>query len=101
MRQDISAVQQAVQACHASIEAAKAFSLEDLHEHPSVIILSIKNESKLHEIRNYLIDNGIQHVHFYEPDIDDQLTALATEPIFGDRRRLFRKFQLLRHKEAA
>jgi hypothetical protein len=78
------------------IEATKAFDLERLSDHPSVIILSAKNENRLHRVRKHLIDNGIQHVHFYEPDLGDELTALATEPIFSDRRDIFRKYQLLR-----
>lgn len=63
-----------------------------------MIILGAKNEAKLHQIRKFLIDNGIRHVHFYESDLDDALTALATEPLHGDQRKLFRRFQLLRSK---
>lgn len=101
MREDLSAPQIAVQSSHACIEATSAFNLGNLAEHPSVIICGIKNETKLNQVRKFLIDNGIRHVHFYEPDIDDELTALATEPLHGDRRNLFRKFQLLRPKTAA
>lgn len=60
----------------------------------------MKNEAKLHKIRQYLVQNNIQHAHFYEPDIGNELTALATEPITGERRRLFRKFQLLKEKSS-
>ena len=81
-----------------AIECANAFALKDLAEHPSVIILGVKNEVKLHQIRQFLIENDVQHAHFYEPDIGDELTAVATQPIFGERRRLFRKFQLVRPK---
>lgn len=87
---------QAVQSCHACIEASKAFDLESLSDHPSVIILSAKNENKLHRVRRYLIDQGIRHVHFYEPDFENELTSIATEPIVGIRRGAFRKYQLLR-----
>lgn len=81
------------------IEATKAFNLERLQDHPSVILLSAKNENRLQRVRKYLIDNGIQHVHFYEPDLDDDLTALATEPIYSDRRALFQKYQLVKQPE--
>jgi hypothetical protein len=93
--------QQAVQSCHAVIEATSAFEVGNLPDHPSVIILSAKDERKLHQARRYLIDNGVRHVHFYEADLDDQLTALATEPVHGEKRGLFRKFQLLRCKGGA
>ena len=98
VREDLSPPQQAVQSCHAVIEATKAFDIEQLSDHPSVIILSAKDEKRLHRVRNYLVEQGIRHVHFYEPDIDDQLTALATEPIFSDRRDAFSKYQLLKDR---
>ncbi len=101
IREDISIPQMAVQSCHAAIECANNFGLKDLPDHPSVIILAVKDEAKLHQVRKYLIENGVQHVHFYETDMDDQLTALACEPISGDKRRLFRKFQLLKTKVGA
>jgi hypothetical protein len=46
-------------------------------------------------VRKYLVENGIRHAHFYEPDIENQLTALATEPLFGEQRNLMKKYQLL------
>lgn len=95
VREDLSHPQQVVQACHAAIEAATHFSLGNLAEHPSVIVLAAKSEQKLHNVRKYLVDNGIKHAHFYEPDIGDELTAVATEPITGERRELFKKYQLL------
>jgi len=90
----LSPSQVAVQSCHAVIEASKAFRLDKLKEHPSVIILSAKNETKLNRVRKYLVEQGICHVHFCEPDIEDQLTAIATEPIDGERRELLSKYQL-------
>jgi hypothetical protein len=101
VREDLSPPQQAVQSCHACIEATSAFALGNLADHPSVIICGVRDEQQLHKVRRYLIDSGIRHVHFYETDLDDELTALATEPVHGDRRRLFRKFQLLRTKVGA
>lgn len=98
MREDLSTPQQAVQSCHACIEATSAFKLQELEDHPSVIICGIKNENKLKETRKYLIENQIRHVHFCESDLNDQLTSLATEPIFGEKRSLFKRFQLLRSK---
>lgn len=99
VRTDLSMPQVAVQSCHACIEATKAFEVEKLQEHPSVIILAAKSEAKLQQIRQFLIANGIRHVHFYEADLNDQLTAIATEPIHGEKRDLFRKFQLIKDKK--
>lgn len=98
VREDLPIPQIAVQSSHACIEATKAFDIASLEDHPSVIIIGIKNEQKLHQVRKYLMESGIRHVHFYETDMDDQLTALATEPVHGERRKLFRKFQLLKDR---
>ena len=84
-----------MQSAHAVIEATKAFELECLSDHPSVIVLAAKNEHSLHRVRKYLVDQNVRHVHFYEPDMDNELTALSTEPIYGDRRGIFKKYQLL------
>lgn len=97
MRTDLSGPQQAVQSVHAAIEAVNHFDFDSLGDHPYVVILSARDERRLHRVRKYLIDQGVKHVQFHESDLDDQLTALATEPIQGDRRQLFRKYQLIKN----
>ena len=54
------------------------------------------DERHLDDLRYYLDDNGVRHKHFNESDMDGQLTAVCTEPVSGERRKLFRKFKLLR-----
>ena len=94
VRRDLSVPQQAVQSAHAVWEAAKTF---DAVEHPSVILCGVKTEQSLWNARNYLSNAGIKFCDFTEPDIGDQLTAIATEPVAGDSvRRYFKKFQLLK-----
>ena len=101
MRKDLPSAQQAVQCSHASIEAATTFDLGKLPDHPYLVILAAKNEQALNKVTKYLVLNGVKFVHFYESDLDDQLTAIATEPIgeFDERRALFRKYQLLKSPE--
>lgn len=86
--------QQAVQSCHAIIEATKSFDFKNLPCHPSVIILSAKDEHRLNRVRNYLIEQGINHVHFCEPDLNGQMTSIATEPLSGNKRNALKKYQL-------
>ena len=38
---------------------------------------------------------GISPRPFHEPDRGNELTAMATEPIFGPHRRLFRRYRCL------
>ena len=103
VRKDLTPEQQAVQSCHSCIEATKAFDLGSLPDHPSVILLGIKNEQKLHEVRKYLVDSVLRHVYFTEADLNDELTTVAVEPIEEDSplRSYFSKFQLLRQKGAS
>jgi hypothetical protein len=56
----------------------------------------VKDESALHRARDRLESFGIRFKTFTEPDLGNQMTALATEAIHGDLRRVFRKYQLLK-----
>lgn len=100
MREDLSTSQQAVQCSHAAIDSAKHFDLGSLPDHPYLVILAVKNESKLHRVTKHLVEHGIKFVHFYESDLDNQLTAIATQPIAEDSelRAHLRKYQCLKDR---
>ena len=94
IRNDLSNAQRAVQACHAAIESSRKY-LKDTDEHPSVILCSVKNESKILKYSDEFSKQGIDHVVFREPDIGNAATALASRPLVGKDRKAFAKFQLL------
>lgn len=94
-RKDLSIPQQTVQSGHALIESTKLFC-NKLSTHPSIIVCTVKNEDKLNDAIKYLHDNKIKFCTFREPDIGDELTAIATEPLYGDDRKIMNKFQLMR-----
>ena len=98
IRKDLSPQQIAVQACHASIEIARNY-ITPQEEHPSVIICEIKNEEKLFSLINYLKSHNIKFKEFREPDRGNELTAIATELLFGEERIPMKRFQLLKFKE--
>lgn len=83
-----------VQSSHACIEAAKAFLGNEL-DHPHLIVLGVKGEQQLYNSARKLDKAGIQYRIFTEPDRDNEATAIATEPIFGEQRRLFRTYRCL------
>lgn len=85
--------QQVVQACHAAIEAASLIS-SDL-AHPHLVVCGIRNEPHLQKALSRLQQEGVVCRPFIEPDIGNQLTAFATEPIFSDRRHIFRRYNCL------
>lgn len=94
VRKDLPGSQQAVQAAHAAIEATRTY-LTPEDAHPSVIICSVKNESKLLKCAKELADSGIEFQLFKEPDMNNECTALACSPLVGDDRQPFKKYQLL------
>lgn len=67
------------------------FSIPD---HEYVILCAVKNEQQLLKWESKLKVAGIQYCAFYEPDIGNQITAIATEPVSD--RRPFRSLQLLK-----
>jgi hypothetical protein len=94
LRKDLSQAQKTVQCTHAGIEATRAF-VKPGDEHPSVIVCEVRSEDKLKKIMAEL-DGKVEYRAFREPDIDDQFTALASAPIYGNMRKLFSRFQLIR-----
>ena len=82
-RRDLFPGYQAVQAAHAAIEFQ--------HEHPEIaknwntyskylVFLSVENESELQFYLEKIKFKDLKYTVFLEPDIGNQLTAIAIEP---------------------
>jgi hypothetical protein len=96
IREDLTHEQQIVQASHAALEAGFQFSAPKETTH--IVLIGAKDEDKLKQIQLHLIDNGIEHEIFFEPDFDTGFTAIATRPLFGDERIPLKKFKLYKRK---
>lgn len=94
VRRDLSPEQITVQSCHAAIEAASLIP-PDL-EHPHLVVCGVNNETQLEQAAARLEKAEILFREFREADIGDQLTAIATQPIFGEDRRHFKKYKCLK-----
>ena len=94
IRKDLPLPQQVVQSSHACIEAAKSF-LDNELEHPHLVVLGVKGEQQLYNSAQKLDKAGVRYRVFIEPDRNNEATAIATEPIFGEQRRLFRNYRCL------
>lgn len=101
VRADIPLRHQVVQACHASICVARDKLISDDEEHPSLVVLTVPNQAALIETSCKLSNLGITHRTFFEADMDDQPTALATEPITSDQRKAFSNYPLLKGEPIA
>jgi hypothetical protein len=87
-----------VQACHACLEAARAF-LPPEHEHPHLVVCGVRDEASLGSCLDDLRRAGVRFRAFREPNLGGELTAAATEPVRGTQRLLFRDCRLLRGDE--
>jgi len=84
-----------VQACHACIESAQSLIPSD-QEHPHLVVCGVPDERRLHKCIAKLEKLGIGFKPFFEADLDGQLTAIATQPVYGEQRRHFKNYQLLK-----
>jgi hypothetical protein len=62
-----------------------------------MVLCAIDGEEELEKVGLYLEQHKVQYHAFYEPDYDTGFTAICTEPIYGEQRKLFKKFKLLKH----
>lgn len=78
------------------MEAAKYFLPNYNKEHPHLVVCEVKTEDHLKKAIENLNNTNIQYKIFREPDIGNEITAIATEPLIGENRKFFKKFQLLK-----
>jgi len=83
-----------VQAIHAAHDAGRFFCSPD-DPVPSVVVCQAPNEDALRREAIRLEARGIRVTVFTEPDRGNEATALATEPLGQDDRRIFSKWKLL------
>ena len=94
VRNDLTDSQKAVQGTHAAIEQ---FKKSNINYHPSIIYVVVKDEKKLKKVIGELLERDISLSIFREPmsPFDNEITAICTEPLEGERRDYLKKFMLL------
>jgi hypothetical protein len=85
-----------VQTAHATLELGLQLKEEKKPKETSfLILLDAKDQDHLKEIACYLDDHGIEHHMFFEPDEPiNGYTALCSEPVTKNQRKLFSKYKL-------
>jgi len=81
-----------VQACHASLELG--FRKVSPDTISFLILLTVKDQDELIKCKTYLDMNSVDSYMFYEPDYNMGFTALCTEPVYNEQRKLFKRFKL-------
>ena len=94
VRTDLTPAQQLCQAVHAAHEAGIRFG--NPRDVSAVVVCSLPDEAALRDALDRLSFHGIRAYAFREPDLGDQMTALATEPLPGNRRNFLSRYPLWR-----
>lgn len=81
VRNDLSRSQKAVQGIHASAELL--LNHESLYwDNGTVVFLRVRDEDELLKLENKLKEDSVTYSFFREPDIGNQMTAIA---LFGEK----------------
>lgn len=99
VRTDISLAQQLVQVAHAAAEAGRAFYRPE-HGIASAIVLAVPGKAALLAAQAKLVARGVATELFHEPDFGIGDSALATEPLSDEQRKLLRSWPLWRAPDA-
>lgn len=102
VRTDLSQEQQVVQAAHVAMVAGSKLSKKKLLPPAHNIhftVCGVENEKAIFETLKMLGANGFKYDIFREPDIGNQITAIATNPIRWDKRTPLLGIPLLTYKK--
>ena len=99
MRKDLPQYVQLVQSCHAALEAGKHFCRDPDTPIDHLIVLTVPDEDTLLETNKRAKLRNIRTVLFREPDFDNIATCLCTEPIGGEKRKIFSSYPLWKEKQ--
>ena len=90
VREDMPPVIQLIQAAHATYTMGSLGNISKGAENVHFCVLGVKDENELKSVSFDLERND------FEPDNDIGYTAIACEPMKGESRKWFRKFNLLK-----
>lgn len=92
VRTDLSLAQQAVQACHAGMQAVARFG--GLEPDTRLALLAIEGSEDLARWQRQLDNRGIPFTVFWEPDHNTGESALATPPLDERQGKAFARLPL-------
>jgi hypothetical protein len=76
------------------MEASRSF-LPQEQSHPHLVLCRVASERELLAAADRLERAGVRFALFREPDRNNEATALATEPLFPERRGLLARYPCL------
>jgi uncharacterized ferredoxin-like protein len=95
VRRDLPIEQVIVQSSHAAFVLGSSIKIDKPAE-VNFVVCGAEDEKDLEKIRQHFKDNNCETVEFKEPDIGNQMTAIASHPIPYSQKRFASKYPLLR-----
>lgn len=95
VRQDLSPEYQLVQAAHATMVLGQRMPSEFNPKETYFTVIGVADKSELKAVQRVLDDNGFKYEDFVEPDIGNEVTAVATHPVHWLSRRPLKNYKLL------
>lgn len=93
-RLDIPQPHRTVQVGHGVLAATRSYG-ESNKAHPHMVVCAVQDEKTLKNVFESLKKANVPCIAWYEDDMDNQLTAVATGPLRGIQRKPLKKFRLL------
>jgi hypothetical protein len=94
IRRDLPIQHQLVQACHSALEAGSEF--KEPNQIPNLILCNAEDEPHLNHIGNFLDSHEIRYHKFFEPDNEMGYSAITTEPLTDEKKKVLSNFKLWR-----
>src|SRR4051812_46470379 len=93
VRSDLEKSQQTIQAIHAGIDGGKQFKPPNGHY---LVVCTTENKQELHKAMTPLDISNIKYIEFIEPDINNEITAICSDIVYGDQRKVFKRLKLFK-----
>jgi len=95
-RQDISPEQQLVQTSHVALKLGVEYGSVINPDNTYFTVIGVRNREALEAVAEILIKFNFRFEVFSEPDLNDEITSIATTPIDEDNRGALLAFNLLK-----
>ena len=93
VRKDIPIADQIVQVGHVCLEAGTRFG-RSKEPSPYMVLLEVADVRHLQQTKEFLKDSGISFEIFFEPDNNMGETAICTEYLDSQAKKIFKKYKL-------
>ena len=96
VRQDLNKEIQVVQSSHAALVLGHKIKDHDPHK-LNFVVCGAKDLADLMAIKDHIATEGVETVEFVEPDLNNEITAIASFPMSVSKKRCMRRYKILKY----